>query len=67
MSTIIIGDQIRIPGWVVDLQSFRLWARSKEFPQHGWFSHIRGELWADASMVQRTNELGYVEYILEVR
>jgi len=39
-----------IPPWVVDLQSFRRWACSDEFPQSGWYSHLDGDLWVDTSM-----------------
>jgi Uma2 family endonuclease len=50
MSAIVIGEQVRIPAWVVDLDSFRRWARSEEYPERGWFSHLNGELWVDLSM-----------------
>jgi Uma2 family endonuclease len=50
MSAIVIGEQVRIPAWVVDLESFRRWAGSDEFPEHGWYSHLNGELWVDLSM-----------------
>jgi Uma2 family endonuclease len=49
---IVLGDHIQIPGWVVDLQTFRRWARSHEYPDHGWFSFLDGKLWADLSMEQ---------------
>lgn len=49
MSPIVIGEQVRIPSWVKDLTSFRQWACSDEFPEHGWFSHLKGELWVDVS------------------
>lgn len=50
MSSLVIGEQVRIPGWVVDLDSFRRWVCSDEFPEHGWFSHLHGDLWVDLSM-----------------
>jgi len=50
MSTITIGAPVRIPGWVKDLASFRRWARSGAFPDHGWISHLGGEIWVDLSM-----------------
>src|SRR5687767_829968 len=50
MSTITIGAPVRIPGWVKDLASFRRWARSGAFPDHGWIAHLGGELWVDLSM-----------------
>jgi len=50
MSTIAVPDDIRIPTWVVDLESFRRWVRSAEFPERGRFSHLAGGLWVDLSM-----------------
>jgi Uma2 family endonuclease len=50
MSLATIGAPVRIPGWVSDLASFRRWARSPAFPQHGWIAHLDGELWVDLSM-----------------
>ncbi len=41
---------VRIPVWVTDLDSFRRWARSDDFPQRGRFAFIDGELWVDLSM-----------------
>jgi Uma2 family endonuclease len=49
-SLIIIEDRACIPPWVDDLESFRRWARSSEFPERGWFSYLNGEIWADLSM-----------------
>ena len=49
-SVVIIEDRARIPPWVDDLESYRLWARSEEFPERGWFSFLNGELWVDLSM-----------------
>jgi Uma2 family endonuclease len=47
MSTIVIEERIRIPDCVVDLESFRDWARSDDFPELGRYSHLNGELWVD--------------------
>lgn len=47
-----IQDEILIPGWVVDLESFRRWARSEDFPRQGRFAFYNGELWVDLSMEQ---------------
>lgn len=47
MSTIVIEERIRIPDCVVDLESFRDWARSDDFPDLGRYSHLNGELWVD--------------------
>lgn len=43
-------EAVRVPEWVTDLASFRCWARSEDFPVHGWYSHLNGELWVDPSM-----------------
>jgi Uma2 family endonuclease len=47
---IVIGEQVRIPGWVSDHESYRRWACSDHFPERGWFSYLNGELWVDLSM-----------------
>src|SRR5687767_11652337 len=52
MSTIIIEDTVRIPNSVSDLDSFRRWARSEEFPQTGKISFLNGEVWVDMSPEQ---------------
>lgn len=52
VSAIVIGDKTRIPSWVKDLESFRRWARSDEYPEHGWFSFLHGVFWVDLSMEQ---------------
>jgi len=49
---IVLMDSVRIPAWVVDHDSYRRWARSAEYPEHGWFSYLDGELWVDPSMEQ---------------
>lgn len=50
MAANTLGQSVRIPGWVKDLDSFRRWSRSADFPEHGQFSHLAGELWVDLSM-----------------
>lgn len=47
MSTIIFQEEVRIPFTVVDLDSFREWAKSDEFPERGRYSFLNGELWVD--------------------
>jgi Uma2 family endonuclease len=49
-SSVIIEDKACIPAWVDDLESFRRWAHSDDFPERGWFSYLNGEIWADLSM-----------------
>lgn len=52
MSVVIIADQVRIPSWVNDLESFRRWSQSRDYPQRGWVSFLSGEIWVDMSMEQ---------------
>jgi Uma2 family endonuclease len=52
MSTIVIADKGSIPDWVADLDSFRRWARSDDFPESGGFSFLDGEIWVDVGMEQ---------------
>jgi Uma2 family endonuclease len=47
--SIVLQESIHIP-LISDLESFRRWARSDDFPEHGWYSHLNGELWVDLSM-----------------
>jgi Uma2 family endonuclease len=50
METKVIATSVRIPRWVKDLDSFRRWTRSEDFPEQGWISYLAGELWVDMSM-----------------
>jgi Uma2 family endonuclease len=52
MSTIVVADQVRIPSWVNDLESFRRWSRSDDYPERGWVSFLDGEIWVDTYMEQ---------------
>src|SRR5579871_3263266 len=52
MSTIVIADQVRIPSWVNDLESFRRWSQSRDYPERGWVSFLNGEIWVDVSTEQ---------------
>lgn len=52
MVAITVQEGVRIPGDIVDLESFRRWAHSDEFPEQGRFSFLRGEVWVDLSMEQ---------------
>ena len=44
-------DKVRIPG-ITDLEAFRRWARSDQFPERGRFAFLRDEVWVDLSMEQ---------------
>jgi Uma2 family endonuclease len=54
MSTVVIqGPQdICIPAWVIDLDSFHRWSESDEFPEHGRIDYLKGEVWVDMSEEQ---------------
>jgi Uma2 family endonuclease len=52
MVPIILPEVGQIPPGIVDLESFRRWARSDDFPEEGRFSYLRGEIWVDLSMEQ---------------
>ena len=47
MNTIVLHEHFRIPDTVVDLESFRAWAKSKAFPARGRYSYFDDELWVD--------------------
>jgi Uma2 family endonuclease len=49
MCPVVIEEEIRIPGWVNSLNSFRRWALSPRFPERGRISYIQGEVWVDMS------------------
>jgi Uma2 family endonuclease len=46
------GDSVCIPAWVHDLNSFRRWARSDEFPETGRICYLNGEVWVDMTKEQ---------------
>ena len=52
MSTVVVADQVRIPSWVNDLESFRRWSRSDQYPERGRVSFLDGEIWVDTHMEQ---------------
>lgn len=50
MTEIVFSGAIRVPVWVQDLESFRRWCLSEEFPDEGNISFLNGQLWVDPSM-----------------
>ena len=50
MVAIQFENKVRIPAGIDDLESFRRWARSDEFPERGRFAYLNGELFVDLSM-----------------
>lgn len=49
-NAVVIRGTVRIPEWVKDLASFHRWTESPDYPESGWFSYFRGEIWVDTSM-----------------
>ena len=47
MSTIVFQEEVRIPFSVDDIDSFREWAKSDDFPSRGRYSYLNGDLWVD--------------------
>jgi Uma2 family endonuclease len=43
---------LHVPGWVANVDSFRQWVKSDEFPETGNIWWLRGEVWADMSKEQ---------------
>jgi hypothetical protein len=44
-----IQDEVVIPSWIVDLDTYRQWAHSDQYPERGWISYLDGEIWVDLS------------------
>lgn len=49
---VIESDQVSVPEWVTDLDSFRRWADSEDFPDTGRICYLKGEVWVDMSKEQ---------------
>src|SRR5436190_10597481 len=47
---VFVPDHITVPGWVVDLQSYRRWATSSDYPESGWVSFLDGTIFVDPHM-----------------
>jgi Uma2 family endonuclease len=53
LTTCVVEDEtIHIPGWVVDLTSFRRWVHGDDFPETGRICFLDGEVWVDMSKEQ---------------
>jgi Uma2 family endonuclease len=50
MTEIVLGGTIHVPSWVQDLESFRRWTVSDEYPDQGEISFLDGTLWVDPSL-----------------
>lgn len=45
-------ERVSVPGWVVDIQSFRRWTDTDDFPDKGRIWWLCGEVWIDMSKEQ---------------
>jgi Uma2 family endonuclease len=45
-------EAVQIPAGINDLDAFRHWAKSDDYPRRGRFAFLRGKLWVDMSMEQ---------------
>src|SRR4051794_22457281 len=52
MVSIRLEDDISIPANLSDVEAFRRWATSDDFPERGRFAFLRDVLWVDLSMEQ---------------
>jgi Uma2 family endonuclease len=46
------SDEVSVPSWVTDLESFRRWADTNDFPEDGRICYLKGEVWVDMSKEQ---------------
>src|SRR5262245_38810689 len=46
------SDQVRVPSWVSDLETFTRWAEAHDFPEKGRIWFLKGEVWVDMSKEQ---------------
>jgi Uma2 family endonuclease len=47
---VIVEDKVIVPASVQDLESYRQWAHSEDYPQRGWISFLAGDIWVDMTM-----------------
>jgi Uma2 family endonuclease len=47
---VIVEDRVAIPDWISDLESYRRWAHSEDYPGSGWISFLDGAIWVDMTM-----------------
>lgn len=49
MSSFVSRETVRIPS-IPDLEAFRSWTRSPDFPEQGRYCYLNGAVWVDVSM-----------------
>jgi Uma2 family endonuclease len=47
---LVLSDTIRMPAGFANLRAFRRWTRSGNYPEHGDYSYLGGDLWVNLSM-----------------
>ncbi len=47
---VFVANRIAIPGWIDNLEMYRRWTQSDEYPQNGWISYVNGTIFVDANM-----------------
>ncbi len=47
---LVLADTIRLPMGFANLQAFRRWTKSGDYPERGEFSYLGGDLWVDLTM-----------------
>jgi Uma2 family endonuclease len=47
-----LADQVEIPLWVANLDSFRRWMDRSDFPDKGRIDYVKGKVWVDMSKEQ---------------
>ena len=50
-------EVVLIPEKLKDQRSFRRWAQSADYPEHGWITYLRGKVWVDMSMERNVHNL----------
>jgi len=58
--------QLHVPAWVVDIESFRRWTDTDEFPERGYVWWLHGEVWADMSREQLFSHLAVKQEFFRV-
>jgi Uma2 family endonuclease len=51
-ASVVVNGVVHIPADIVDLESFRRWTHSADFPKFGRIDYIDGVVWADLTMEQ---------------
>src|SRR2546423_942107 len=48
----LYDEELQIPNWVLDLESFRRWTDDDAFPETGQVSFLKGDVWIEMSKEQ---------------